>query len=771
MVDLKLLKQHGCTTERLREIFTCEKDGKDAKIRERLEDEIESRIYEGVHQSSKNANLYMAVDLAWDSLPINKATIPLLQYAQGKVDVQGVASELEAISPDLSNQFVERDEEGEIKRIDTLRLYEVSVNLIRSYVTRRVASQSSRFSNLFPYFKFDSRGTSSQEKLRADVLSQRVEMMTDQFGYRHLFEQSIREMFLYGHTVLFPIEGWTREVQWRRSTNNVTGNDQTESYVTKEGINFVNPHPTRVIWDNSRPLHNINDDLGPQWIGYWDIVRYGDIVNTSDYWNLDDIKYSNSLTGVFNTYKNFFSYYFDSNRISFPQQKDNYAFHNDRPANIGLYSSNERDKGLFVTNYFVKLNPKAEGIGDYPFDVWVKLVVASDSTVVHGEFLPSLPAVYGGINENDNRMVNISFAHEIMPFQDQLNNILTSMLHHMKSSMMTILAIDSDALDDDIKDYIKDSLAEDTFYSKPKALFYEGSKMADLGLNAKDFISVVNVQQELSGGINQSIQSVLQLLNLVERLLILSPQELGQAAPREISATEVNEMANSVNSIYSFISEGIDDMRAAVKKMLYEHLVVCSTTEFNVPVKKRYVASAVQSAGFEVEDVGETIDQLSMQRRRNVIGTPSNLLHEYCFTSRDGAERPRDVQSATNLAQLLQQILQLPEMLEVLGKERIFEMLNEIFRMSGAGYDLLLDPDEDREGLEEEGSIGNAQFLEQLKGQVPQLMQILKTINERTGNLEQKLGVQPEQPQQGLKQPQATEVQPQTAQPAATLQL
>ena len=207
MVDLKLLKKHGCTTDRLREIFTAEKGGTDHKIRERLEDEIESRIYAGGHQSAKNANLYMAVDLAWDSLPINKTTIPLLQYAQGKIDIEGVADQLDTLDPNLSKQFVERDEEGTIKRVDTLRLYEVSVNLIRSYVTRRVASQSSRFSNLFPYFKYDARGTSTSEKLRADVLSQRVEMMTDQFGYRHTFEQAIREMFLYGHTVLFPLEG------------------------------------------------------------------------------------------------------------------------------------------------------------------------------------------------------------------------------------------------------------------------------------------------------------------------------------------------------------------------------------------------------------------------------------------------------------------------------------------------------------------------------------------------------------------------------------
>ncbi len=64
--------------------------------------------------------------------------------------------------------------------------------------------------------------------------------------------------------------------------------------------------------------------------------------------------------------------------------------------------------------------------------------------------------------------------------------------------------------------------------------------------------------------------SVTQLLNLVERLLILSPQELGQPAPREISATEVTEIATTTQAIYSFISEGIDELRGGLRNV-FEH--------------------------------------------------------------------------------------------------------------------------------------------------------------------------------------------------------
>ena len=724
MINLDILQKHGCTQARLREIFTATK-GKDLETRERMQDLLESRIHEAIRFSAKHSKLYMSVDLAWDDLPINKATIPLLQYAQGKVSIEQCHDSLSDLG--MANEFCDYNDEGELKKINAQRLYEVSVNLIRSYVTRRVAAQVHRFSNLYPYFKYEPRSTAITDKLRADVLSQRVEMMVDQFAYRHQFEQIIRQLFMYGHSVAFPDSAWTEDIQWRYGQG--MNAETLESYAEKAGVKFVTPHPTRLMWDQSRPLHDININQGPNWIGYWDIVRYGDIKDDPNTWNVDEISFTNSLSSVYDAYSEFFSYYF-SDSMSFPKTGDTFSMQNERTQQVGIYSAEDNDKGMFLTKMCMKVNPKRDGLGDYPHDVWLKLTVASDETVVYAEYLPSLPAIYGGINENDDRMANISVAHEIMPYQDQLTNIITKMLHDMKVSMMKIFCIDQDALDDDVKEYIKDALAEDSFYAQPKALFYSGQKAADLGINNNNFITIVDAQKELSAGINQSIQAILQLLNLVERMLILSPQELGQPAPREISATEVAEIANTTNSIYSFISEGIDGMRSAMKKVLYEHLVSCSSDKFIVPIKGRYSEQTIKDAGFETEvDVGVDAS------KRNVIGDPLSLIHEYLFTSRDGAERARDTQSAQVLGQLLQNILQLDGLPQALGKERMFQMFNEIFRMSGA-HDLKLEVDQaDQE--QEMGSIENEQFMEQLKKQWPIVIQTLQQLAKSTINQNQ----------------------------------
>ena len=77
MVNLDILREYGCTSERLRQIFTCtDMENPDWAIKESIQDEVRSRVHEGVEWSARNANPYMAVDLAWDSQTVNKTTMP-----------------------------------------------------------------------------------------------------------------------------------------------------------------------------------------------------------------------------------------------------------------------------------------------------------------------------------------------------------------------------------------------------------------------------------------------------------------------------------------------------------------------------------------------------------------------------------------------------------------------------------------------------------------------------------------------------------------------
>ncbi len=698
MIDFKILEDKGGTRAAIRHLFTC-MDPEDAcyKHRKAFEDRIRGRIRTGIEMGLNSDHLYRAADLAWDAAPIVKDNIPLLLYAQKKITIERCGSELDRLG--CASNFVRRDESNKIVDINLPRFWETSVNLVRSYLTRRIAAQSTRFVNLWPFFKYEPRATDNIGKLRGDVLSQRMEIMADDYGYRHLQTQIIRDMFLYTRCVLFPSSAWDREVQWYTKQNAPEfGGSSVQDRVVREGVDFVRPHPTRVFWDGSYPLSSLNTDNGCGYVGYWDVRRYRQVMLNPAYFNRDKIRISTNGRAIYDANQLYFDSTNGSCQIKFSSfdqlRASDPAAANDTKSTWPYYTQVEADETLFVTEYFEKVKPNEIGLGDYPYSVWLRLIVASDDTVIYGEFLPSTPAVYYGYNENDSRVVNISPALEIVPFQDQISNLLSQMLLSAKAHAMKLISIDVDALTPEVRKSLKATLEGRDFYTHPHVVEISGNLIRNLGVNAIDPIKVI--EMNIQADMNAYFNAITRLLEILERMMMLSPQELGQPAPHEISATESNEMASSVNTVYGFISDAIDEGRAAQKKLCYEALVCKATADLDVPVKGRYTDEIVKSAGFQmVASPGVTVDDETAQQR--VTGTAEQLIHDYTFTSRDGSDRPVNTQSATVLMQLMGQILSVPGMLQALGKKKIYDMANEIFRLSGAAFDLKLElkPGED----------------------------------------------------------------------------
>jgi hypothetical protein len=174
--------------------------------------------------------------------------------------------------------------------------------------------------------------------------------------------------------------------------------------------------------------------------------------------------------------------------------------------------------------------------------------------------------------------------------------------------------------------------------------------------------------------------------------MVMSPHEQGQAATHEISATESMQISNTTDNVYDFISEAVDEGRAAMKRICFESLIACGDGDVELPVANRYTQSTIEKAGFTIKDA-DSDDPVAY---RTVMGDKVDLVHDYIFTTRDGGDRPAGQQSATVLVQLIQSIGSLqPEMqnavLSAMGKEKLFELLNEIFRMTDAGVDLKLE--------------------------------------------------------------------------------
>jgi hypothetical protein len=278
------------------------------------------------------------------------------------------------------------------------------------------------------------------------------------------------------------------------------------------------------------------------------------------------------------------------------------ARENDRKATVGFYSGSPRDTSVFVTNHYEKIVPKDYNIGEYPFPVWTRFVVASNNTVMYAEFLPSRPSAVLSINEYDGRLVNVSMAMDVLQFQQHMTNLVNHLMSLLQVESFKAIGINVDALKQEQVDSIREKLEAADWSSKPLVFEYSLQKkleaLGEAGVPAiKDIISLSEAR--VGPSISAVFESMIKLLTLVERLISMSPAENGQPAPREISATEVSEIANTTSSVYSAISDDIDEFREAKKIILYESLVSCSTQNVRCPVKERYTAKTIKAAGLD----------------------------------------------------------------------------------------------------------------------------------------------------------------------------
>lgn len=751
LIDFDILKAFGTTNERLREIFTAapdpdgdkrkpgeSKEGKKARlerarriardtgIKNRWMKRIQARTDEGITLSLRNWQVYSAVDLAWDSNVLTKTTLPLQLYAQGKISVQQAVSSLSGIKG--GEQFIKKSvgpNGAEEATVDVPRFFETNVNLIRSVISRRHAAQKNKYSQLWPYYKYEPRGTGLVSKCRADVLSQRVDMMVDQFDHRHHDSQVMRDAFLYAFVLDFVRSSWEVEKQYRRKDITLPASKENiDEVVVREGIAFVSPHPSRVFWDNNYPLATINTDTGCEWMGFWDVVRYSDVEDNPAYFNKESVGWSYGTVDRFNLYRDYFSVH-DYAILPPVTGTPDIARENDRTSLKGFYSSSQRDSSVFKTEYFERITPKTEGVGDYPHPVWVRMIVASDNTVVFAEILPSTPACYLGINSSDARQVSVSMAMDLMSYQDQMTNLFRHLLMVCQLENTKFICVNTDVVPKVNVDKFRERMQGGNWSNDPYVLEFSFAKFEQLGVKFDKVVDISEMNQ--SQTINTIFQAMVGLVEMTEKLMAMSPAEQGQPAPREISATEVNEIAATTSSVYSSISEDIDEWRAAKKRILYESLVACGKAEIHCPVKDRYTPKTIEAAGFKVGEQEESRDSLKNSAQRvTVIGSRQALVHDYIFTTRDGAERPVNTQAANTLVQLMGQILAVPMVANGLGKEKLYDLFNEIFRLSGAGLDLnltLKEGEDDSLGQDDMAAMKQAldqigQYLTQLAKQV-----------------------------------------------------
>jgi len=744
MIDMQILAKRGLTVDRLKDIFTAKiedgysegeskfapedgtypvdktsseiyqfpEDPTDYDIRRFFEERIRFRLEEGMQRSFEVFDRYAAVDLALDTPAISKMHLPLAMLAQGYIDIDRCSDAMGKLSKEWSSYIFEKGDNGKILKVNIPKFWEISHNLVLSLLSRRVAAIGTPIAQAIPFLKYESRSTTLEGDLRADLMTQRAEIMADDYGYRHDVIQTTRDVSAYTHQVEFLRSAWDRNTQTLSvpvkdgEDDGLTGlgpegtDFEDKEVIVKEGLDFTAPHPSRVFWDHAYPLAKLNTDTGPTYAGHWDMVRLGELRTNMDYWNRDAIEWDQSVYDFLSSKgSDFFTLYY-RDRIALPSRNSgNISLNNDRASNMGYFAEGTDDFTVTIANYYEKINPKQWGIADYDHDVWIRFVVAGNNTVIFAEPLACSPAVVYHYNENDQRDSSPSFAEQVIPYQDQVNNLLSQLLEIQFQGLMKIFTLNRDGMTDAQVQAVEDAIQQRKYTAaKNIVISYSSEALNDMGMDSrKQYTERMHaVQISTTEKTSELIRSIVQVISLAERNLFFSPQELGQVAPREISATEANIVNNTTLGIRDFHALGIYEGLDAKKRLIYEATVALGTDEIELPVMGTYSRETIERAGFRVIGANSEGDPKVLKRGKfTVAGDRRDLVHNYVYTSRDGTEREVSSAVANAIVQVFDIVGRYPTLQKFLTNEDGVNLLSAVTNKLGLPLRIKLPEDMD----------------------------------------------------------------------------
>ena len=714
MIDLDILKDRGYSQEKMRSVFSAEE--KPEQI-EKLIGRMRNRIQEGVSRSLRDHKLYYALDLAWNA-PLRQISPTLLHsLVSKKGDDKSVAEALDSwgVSHLIEDHVSAKGETTQALNLP--RFYQIFVPLVKAYVTIRWA-RIFNDRNLVPLFKYEPHKSTQQNRVKGEIVTDRVQIISQQYDYSSVLSQSIFQMLHYGYCLQFPKESWHSEKQTVRDEDG----EEKEVY-TKEGIRYHTPHPARTFWDIAHRPSSFNSDTGCKFSGYWAIQRYGDVASNKMYYNTDKVAAGSidwlTSNANFGLYVN--SGY--SGTVKF-LQKESGALLLDREKDVQYYTSDHDDYSVLVTEYFEKLNPKKMGLFDYDHDVWFRFCVAQDDTVIYAEPLPYCPVVYYGYDSNELQTVNPSLSLEILPFQDHVGNLLTQYLLSIKQNLTNMTFVDEDQVGGDTVEEIND--AGQNMYSTLNFVGYS-SRKARVGQHdpEKAFTSFKFPQQSTTEVIN----GVRSILDILERVLVLSAQEVGAAASHEQTAEEVRSIASYTSNRLQFTSSSVDRAVYAWKTQIYNGLMAYGEPEFYAQLQTPVTRERLERLGFTVEDADEGITSKPVV----AVKDKTAISLESFSSVRDGMDRINNPASANVMAQLFGAAMSNPLVAQVIGPEQAVGLLNQIFELSGVPRDFRLKMAKSVEELqaaqEQQGEGGGqnvAAVQEQLMGQLQEAAQVIQ---------------------------------------------
>lgn len=688
MVCLKTLRNRGIYDEKLKERFTklpypLGLSGTSSAPLERLAFRVRSRVQDGQQNNFKHFKLYHAIDQAFD-VPFQQISPTLARaLASGEYDDSVLNAAKEWGLSHLIQDTKDEKTGKPVKKVVVPAFFNIFVPLVRAYTLIRSAKLTND-RNLFPYFKFEPIRSTPQNRARCEIITDRIDAMVTQMGYRDMGRQAIFKMLLYGVQLMFIQEEWwedEQEVDPEFEGEYSAEKVKAETKLIREGLRYHLPHPTRTYWDTAHPLSTINSDNGCEWAGYWRVRRFSDIRQNMHLWNTDKIAFNSKDLRSDNAL--FFNTVYSACTLSFPQSTTKYK-EMDRETDLQnqFYTSDWDDSAIVIGEHFEKVNPKRDGLGDYDHPVWFRFVTGGDGTILYAAPLPDHPCIYFGYDPDESRSINASLALEILPFQDQISNLLTQALLSVRQNLANLTFVDQDIVDSETLKGIE-NLGEAQF-RKLNFVRFSGRKTRAAQQDVRYAFGSVRFPQLDVPSILNAINAVLAVL---ERVLVMSAQEIAGQATHEQSREEILHVRASTSTRLSYTSMQVDRAWDSWKRQLYAYLMAFGAAEIYGQLSQdpAYTPELLTLLGFSFETEAKAYDE-----KHQVKGPKKSLQLEYFASTRDGNDRVNDTTLAQAMLQMLTAALQNPMISQQIGPEQSIMLINQVLEQMGLPRDFKL---------------------------------------------------------------------------------
>lgn len=691
MVDMSILKEYGCSSGHYKRVFSGPRSNYPKRVQQ-LVDLIANRARRGRILNLKEWRAYAAIDIAYDA-PFNQTTPTLIQNVlnmnlHDPLAIKRVLEGWGLREEDLYLRVKVGDNyEGLIPNPPVF--FNVIIPLVKAYVTIRLAKLfNERNQNpLLPYEPF--RETAKNQVL-CEIVTDMVDTVSTWYGYPAVLRQCIQQMLKYGIMLTFPMEEWHTEEQLiEEETQDEFGTSKKVVRDTvKEGLRYHIPHPTRMYYDLQYPLTTLNTDTGVRWCGHWTVQTYGDILDNRNYWNRRSIFSGTNWFQWGGGANYFFEEFFpcvmtDAWTERFGKSGLDGAVPLSREDKMAFYQNSDRDQAVFLTEHFEKLVPSEWGLGQYDKDgkllktyhypVWHRFTLAGDDTVIWVEPCAYCPSWFMGYHYDAQAGSQSSLGLETIPFQDHVGMILSQMVLTAKQNLINAIFYDENIVDR--KDIEKLENKGERLYRALNFIGFDSLKFQHAGLSAERAFHPVQLTKQ---NIVELLQLLPMVLNIMERVLQISAQEVGAAASHQQGKEEILQTGaastQGVTFTASYVDEGIDGWKRQLHAACLAYMDPDIVAEVSADVEN--LEQHLAELGFEKTDLGKGTVL--------VMGKKHKLRLEQFASATQSTQPGREKEMAQVVFGLIGTISGQPELFKKVGADNLLDILEQAAIWGGA---------------------------------------------------------------------------------------